>query len=157
MLREYQPLLHLTDWKLSVVLVDQKDIGSSRARLEYCANHKEGRIFLPSRETFNQPDYVLQDMQHSLMHELVHLHFAIVDVHIEDRPNETILYEQGVNKVAETICELVGEPKVFLCQKCKCMFTDAEGTYGFESPLIPNQVFTCHKCFKGDIIENGNS
>ena len=125
--KEFQPILRLQDWDISVQFVDQDTMKHANGRCEYSTGYKSALIKIPSPETYDtdQTPFPQQDMRHALLHELMHLHFSIVDAHIPENSVDQQLYEQGINAIASVLSELLPERRCFLC--FKGVFTDNIG------------------------------
>lgn len=110
---EYQKLLGLEDWDVQVYLVEQEEIPSLDGQLTYGVEMKRAIIRIPDNNKWAGCKLMgSQDMQNTLIHELIHLHFCIFDTFLEKDSVHKQLFEIGINKMSKAFCSLIGEPIV---------------------------------------------
>ena len=109
--REYQKVFYLQDWIVNVSLQPQSRMMEAHARCAYNPGYKTATIKIPTPDTYiSSHAYQEQDMQHALIHELIHLHFTILDEHCPEGA-DTQLYEQGINMVSRAFVDLLPTPQ----------------------------------------------
>ena len=111
LVEKYQRVLRLQDWDIKVELVPRDTLSPHRdGEIELCMNFKKAVLRLSTPETFKgnitEPE---QNMEHVLIHEILHLHFAGIDEKWKGIENN--LYEIAINKIAEGIETLSGSDK----------------------------------------------
>ena len=102
MCAEYQKLLKLQDWEIIVRLVDQRDIPGREGDVRYNSVARVAYIKIPTPDTWNS-GFVMQyqDMQTTLIHELIHLMFVHVTPEFEKGSAQHELWERGIDCIAK--------------------------------------------------------
>ena len=109
--KAYQKVFYLQDWNIIVKLVHQETIKGTTGRCCYSPGFKCAVIEIPSEDTYiAHSELLIQDMQLSIIHELMHLHFAILDEHCPEGA-DTQLYEQGINMISRAFVDLLLAPE----------------------------------------------
>lgn len=108
--RKWQRLLHLEDWEITATLVPQWTFSErSTAATNFMFNNQDAsQIKLASYDTIDlvaNPDYA--DMERTLVHELVHLHYRPSDLwETKETPAQSRAYERGIEATARALVEL---------------------------------------------------
>ncbi|SRR5229473_2248000 len=102
--REWQKLLRLQDWKITAKFVNSDEIAEDRVgECNHLAEAREAdiNILLPSSdEVVTERD---QDVENTLVHELLHCHFA--PFRDEDRA-VVVQHEQAIEAITEALLVL---------------------------------------------------
>lgn len=106
MCAEYQGLLKLQDWEITVRLVDQRDIPNMEGHVRYNAIARIADIQIPTPETWDT-GFVLreQDMQTSLLHEMIHLMFVHATPQFEKDSAQYEIWECGIESIAKALTQ----------------------------------------------------
>ena len=103
-LDKYQKLLRLQDWDIKVEYVPQSIIPGRAGQIEYLVTHKVGVIRLPTHDTYEPTiRFPQQDIEHAIVHELVHLLFSVIDDTIERQTVANYQYEFAINAIVGAI------------------------------------------------------
>jgi len=101
--KEWQSILLLTDWEVVCIFVE-KDSIPGMAQIEYVRAKKQALLKL-----LREGDYINENFPHdqekSLVHELLHLHFAWTDA-FTSKPKDSELYlqmEVAIDSVARAL------------------------------------------------------
>lgn len=109
---QYQKLLGIADWDIKVSLVPQKKIKGVQGRVIYDFALFEAQIQIPTPDTFKCRTLHGQDMQQTLLHELIHVVLAWCDRWYDKEgntlPNE--VFESAINRLANGFCQILPEP-----------------------------------------------
>lgn len=101
-LREYQQVLRLMDWKISVEIVPAKEIGKCFGRTVIWETLKQAAVAICDPGTFEPgPEKASFDPEVTLVHELLHVQFGL-------RSTGKLQFEQAIDSVAKGIVELRG-------------------------------------------------
>ena len=106
---KYQKLLGLQDWEVEICFTNQMTLPDYEAQVATESKSKRALISIISPETFASSMNHDQDMHHSLIHELLHLHFVIY-FRPQQGSVEERLFELALNKIAKAISTLNCEP-----------------------------------------------
>jgi hypothetical protein len=97
----WQLLLRLRDWRIDIVLTDVQDLGPGRlARVDWALIQKHATVRLLDPAA----DAAHDDLEMSLVHELIHLHLAPIGV--EDGTAEDMAQETAIEMLAGALVEL---------------------------------------------------
>lgn len=99
---EWQGILKLQDWTIAVGIVrDRQMKNKGQAEISYSLPKKMAIISLLDPIDYDN-DTFPQDMEQSLVHELVHLHIASFD-ETESGSLEEIMLEQATDTIAKAL------------------------------------------------------
>lgn len=107
---EYQTILRLKDWRVTVRIVRRSEIEPRTDRkpnegeVRWNFNRRTAEVLILSPRDFDVLGYgkdAVQDMEITLAHELTHLKFAALDVK-DGSPDETVI-EHAVEDLSEAI------------------------------------------------------
>ena len=107
--REWQKILRLRDWDIHVKLVRGWELGTPIARA--VTNIEDNRATVKLVEWRDIPDDIrtdaaFADMEHSLVHELLHVMFRPFEGKVPDESLEHEFVEQAINKLAYALVGL---------------------------------------------------
>ena len=115
--KQYQKVLRIQDWDVEVQLVHQSELETSKGE-PIDGQHNSSLAFqksiirIPTSESWQKSLlYPTQDMQATLLHELVHLVFDSIGPN--EKENSVVLcqlWEQGIEKIALALQNLLGDP-----------------------------------------------
>ena len=100
----WQNRLHLEDWKVDVKIVRIWDLEQGTlGHIDWSVPHKTAVIKVLNPADYELPrDKVPADMELSIVHELVHLHFSALPLNKSSRSAE----EQVVSRIADALVDL---------------------------------------------------
>lgn len=105
----YQRILRLQDWhnKVKVARGYDFDKQNCQGQVRYTLARKEALIYILAHADYEPSHAFPQDMEVTLVHELLHLHFA----EVSDKCEEAVVdintaLEQGIQSIAEAIVTL---------------------------------------------------
>jgi hypothetical protein len=103
-LQLWQKRLHLEDWKVEVKIVRIWDLEQGTlGHIDWSAAHKTAVIKVLNPTDYELPrDKVPADVEHSIVHELVHLHLSVLPLNKSSRNAE----EQAVTMIANALVDL---------------------------------------------------
>lgn len=106
---EYQRILRLQDWRSKVKIAREYDFDKPDAegQVRYTLARKEALIYVLDHLDYQPTQAFPQDMEVTLVHELLHLHFA----EISDKCQEAGIdihtpLEQAIQSLAEAVVQL---------------------------------------------------
>lgn len=107
--REWQEILRLRDWDIHMKLVRGWELGTPLARSN--TNLDDNRAVISLVEWRDIPDNLrtdaaFADMEHSLVHELLHVMFRPFEDKVPDDSLEHQFVEQAINKLAYALVKL---------------------------------------------------
>lgn len=103
-LAKWQTILRLRDWDIEIKFGRAWEMGEDRGGEVTRINAKETALITILDPCDWRPDKIVpQDIEYTVVHELVHLHFAIIDDF--EGANDT-LYEQAVHRIATVLLSL---------------------------------------------------
>ena len=106
-LAEWQKILRLQDWIIKASIRRERDmyLANSSAAVRY--NYEKRMAFIHIMDPIDyEPDLMVpQDMEISLVHELLHLHYAGFD-QTEKGTIEYALVEQSIEAISRALVEL---------------------------------------------------
>lgn len=107
LIKKWQKRLFLQDWEIQILHAEPHELyqNSRLAEVEYSTAAKEAtiRICHPNptvSETINQ------DVEFSIVHELLHLHFVAAQKFIEPDTAEHVMHEIAINQVSKALVNL---------------------------------------------------
>ena len=101
LLAKWQPILRLQDWDIEILYVKPCELDPhTGGQVIRCDGKKTARIKVLDPDCFDPCLIVKNDPEYTVVHELVHIHFAIFDG-LKDEAN--LLYEQGIHKIAQAL------------------------------------------------------
>ena len=143
--REWQDRLRLRDWNIEVELVDSRDIPGV-ACLQPSADYKMARLQVGRPEHFQGSCAIARDWEHSIVHELLHLHFA--DWQTNDE-REATAQEQAINLIASALVGLAREARAthddamassLRCEEWQMRAEEAEERAGARTPIDAEEI-----------------
>lgn len=104
LLDKWQPILSVQDWEVTIQYARKWRLGPNRGgEIERIDGKKYAAIRVLDPGDYDPNCIVPLDTEYTVVHELVHLHFAVFDS-LED--TKDMLYEQGVHKLARALVAL---------------------------------------------------
>lgn len=101
LLAKWQPVLRLQDWDIEILYVKPHELApNTGGEVIRCDKKKVARIKVLDPDNFDPCLIVKQDVEYTVVHELVHVHFAVFDG-LKDA--EDTLYEQAIHKMAQAL------------------------------------------------------
>ena len=101
---EWQQILKLVDWDVSVKIVSREEIEEgAEGRCDFVINNKTADISLIKPEGYPFDALRPYDIEQTLVHELLHLHFAPFNA---DTGLKAISQEQAINAIAGALVKL---------------------------------------------------
>jgi len=96
--------LHLEDWKISVVMTRRNDLKpKTRGKIRWDKDKRSAVICVMDASDYQLPfDQMLDDMEFTIVHELIHLELASLPRSEASRSSE----EHAVNRIAEALLRL---------------------------------------------------
>lgn len=105
LLAKWQPILRLQDWDIEIIYVQAFELDQyTGGKVIRCDAKKTARIKVLELDCHDPCLIVKNDTEYTVVHELLHLHFAVIDNFKEGA--ETALYEQAVHRIAMALLEL---------------------------------------------------
>lgn len=107
-LKYWKKKLGLSDWEIDLHIVRQRDIGGDYAgRVWWTLPNKQATINLIDPSDYPPHDEHNQDMEKTLVHELMHLHHAPISDHYGKECSQYSLYEEwAINAATEALIKL---------------------------------------------------
>lgn len=104
--REWQEILSLRDWDVKPSIKRQRDFIVKGNDAEITWNIQAKTVTIKILDPIDYPEDTEwpQDMEESLVHELLHLHFALFTA--DDGTAEDIAQEQAINAIALALVRL---------------------------------------------------
>ena len=105
----WQERLNLRDWKLKVKIDRGSDIGGDyQGGINWSLNSKSASIRILDPIDYPKHSMEEQDMENTLVHELLHIHFALISEKCNPQPMEiyNLFEEQAIESLAEALIEL---------------------------------------------------
>ena len=99
--REWKEILGLTHWHIEVKIVHGDEINNNRGQNDYSFIDETSLIRIKRAEDYH--GYFPQDMEQTLVHELLHLLFDVPALNdgVADK-----FYEQAINRLANILVTL---------------------------------------------------
>ena len=110
LLTEWQKRLRLQDWDVQVSITRERDmpIDSSRGAIRWNVNTKEAWLHILDPIDY-PPDQVPQDIEQTIIHELLHLHLVMVAEMAGENETIQITTEQAIVCISEALVRLKRE------------------------------------------------
>lgn len=105
--REWQKRLRLQDWNIAVKLLRQYDMPPIRGSIDWTYGLKAAVIRVLDPIDYDPSWVDRSDPEQTLIHELLHLHFACLDP--DQKGSEQREFEQGVELIAMALFDLKQE------------------------------------------------
>ena len=105
LLKYWQKILRLEDWDIVVVIEELSEDIFGKFNAVFKNKHAIITLQNPDSERVKDYLYFPYNLEATLVHELVHLHFAMF-VEVKDESIEEILYEQAIDKLALALYNL---------------------------------------------------
>ena len=97
--------LGIADWTVHVNFVHQMTLlENSQGSVTIYAFSKTAAILLPSPETYSNDVIPNQDMEDTIVHELIHVVFDVIDA-TEKSNTEELMYERGIRAMAQALLD----------------------------------------------------
>ncbi|WP_157800947.1 hypothetical protein [Bacillus solitudinis] len=96
----WQEKLRLRDWIITIRIVREKEMDPNRAaEISWTLSKKMASVRI--LDPIDYPDglMAMQDMENSLVHELLHLHFAPIHEDAHDREHYEVFEEQAIESI----------------------------------------------------------
>ncbi|MHC5828154.1 MAG: hypothetical protein ACYT04_72755, partial [Nostoc sp.] len=100
---DWQRTLKLSDWDISVKLVPHREMPDAIGHVRWDADEKSADIRLITPEDYQSSVLRPYNIEETLVHELLHLHFVTFDV--SDEPKR-LATEQAINAIARALVNL---------------------------------------------------
>ena len=100
----WQECLRLQDWRFTLELKDRRDMSDQLAHINRSTDYKRARIQLARPEQFPEVEAEVTDWEHSLVHELLHVHLDLWKP--EKGSAEQDAQEVAINLIAEALVSL---------------------------------------------------
>ena len=98
---EWKKILGLAHWQIEVQIVHADEINNARGQNDYSFVDEQSLIRIKRAEDYH--GYFLQDMEQTLVHELLHL---VLDVPSLGDDTVNVYYEQALNRIAYALVKL---------------------------------------------------
>lgn len=96
----WQKKLRLQDWIIDAKIVRQRDMSQPDRVGEISSNLHNKVALISILDPVDYDDWGKQDMESTLVHELLHLHFAGIDYHFGNNDNVYhVLEEQAIESI----------------------------------------------------------
>ena len=103
---EWKVILGLENWDIKTLLVRQSEIPGDQGECQWSLTNRVGIIKITTNEDWDNK-YFKQDMEKTLVHELLHLHFShIKDYCIDHNTSENAIFEKDIDLLARTLVGL---------------------------------------------------
>jgi len=105
---QWQTALRLRDWDVDVRLARAKDMSGKgdKGECSYNLAKKHAVVKILDPRDYKD-DFAEQDHEYTLVHELLHLHFAGLDAAVTDGKLADLVLEQGIHACATLMTELL--------------------------------------------------
>jgi hypothetical protein len=105
--RYWQEVLRLRDWDLIVKKENKKSFDdSTEGNCEFLVSSKCAYIRILNEDDYPDDSWVPQDMELTLVHELLHLHFAQIREHSDSVPLYEDFEEQAISAISEALVKV---------------------------------------------------
>ena len=101
----YSAILRIQDWNIKIKLVDRETIEDNDGRVKINAYYKQATIMLPTLESMPVCDHHPYNMLESLLHEMVHVVFFMVNPKMDKETLDYCLWESSIDRMAGLIME----------------------------------------------------
>lgn len=105
---EWQEILGLKDWDVKILIVSKEDMSKPNIQgsCTYTLSTKTALISILNPINYDPSCPWKQDLEQTLVHELLHLHFSFVSRLIEDGSLEQIIEDQVVSALSKALVSL---------------------------------------------------
>lgn len=134
LLREWQKVLGLQDWDVEIFFVPTESIDKEAGIVEYYPPLKKAYIKISDPKTLVEDEIFPFGLEHTIVHELLHLHAEPFDT-FEEGTHEYKALEVMINKTAKALVQMKEEKKI------KERYSDAE--------VRPHMFVDSEDVFKG--------
>lgn len=109
---EWQKVLRLQDWGIKVRLARARDLMEygDLGQCQWNNEHKRAEILILDPNDYDPGRQIPYDMEQTLVHELLHLHFSLFMA--KDETPEATAQEQAINAMATALVTLKRNPKL---------------------------------------------
>ena len=97
----YSAILLIRDWNIKIKIVDRAAIDDSDASVKIDAYYKQATIILPTPESMPACDNRPYNMVECLVHELIHVVLFMVNLKLDHKTLDYVLYEAAVEHLAQ--------------------------------------------------------
>lgn len=101
LLAKWQPILRLQDWDIDIMFVKPCELdpntGGEVIRMD---PKKAARIKVLDPDHYDPCLIIKQDVEYTVVHELVHVYFAAID---DFKGTDDTLYEQAIHRIATSL------------------------------------------------------
>ena len=112
LVRKWQKILRLQDWKIEVKWVNRNELDSgSNAEVSLCVNQKVATVGVIKPEDHSTWNNKEQDIEKSIVHELLHLPLQSIENYA--RKGE----ESALDNAVENVTHLISEALIILDRK----------------------------------------
>lgn len=101
--QKWQQILKLMDWDVSVKVVSSEEIDDAEGLVTWDLGKKVADIKIAKPEEYSTDAMRPHNIEHTLVHELLHLHFAPFNVKAGLKATSQ---EQAINAIAEALVNL---------------------------------------------------
>lgn len=105
-LHYWQEKLRLKDWIVKVKIVRQREMSKidGIGEIQFSIHNKTAMIYI--LDPVDYDDWEKQDMENTLVHELLHLHFSQISYHFgKDSEVYEVFEEQAIESIAHGLIE----------------------------------------------------
>lgn len=105
----WQQKLRLQDWRIKVSIARSADIGGEyQGGINWSLNAKTASIRVLDPIDYPEHSSEKQDMENTLVHELLHIHFALISEKCNPQPTEiyNLFEEQAIESLADALVAL---------------------------------------------------
>lgn len=104
LLVKWQAVLRLQDWDIEILYVKSFDLEvNTGGHVVRCDAKKTARVKVLDPDLYDPCLIVKQDVEYTVVHELVHIHFALID---DFKDTNNALYEQAVHRISKALLSL---------------------------------------------------
>ena len=101
----YSAILRVQDWNFKIKLVDRAAIDDNDGSVKVDAYYKRATIFLPTEESMPVCLEHSYNMLETLLHEMVHVKFFMVNPKMDKKSLDFALWEAAVDDMAILVIE----------------------------------------------------
>ena len=99
----WQDILRLQDWDIHLRVARQTEMGMENAQGACSYQMCSGTAFISILDPIDYVGNLPQDMEHTLVHELIHLHFATFDETVDYERPEGMYLERAIERITEAL------------------------------------------------------
>ena len=101
---EWKQILGLQNWEIVLLLVGHLSINGLQGNCTYTITSRQAIIKLLNPEHYDNDDFPY-DMEETLVHEMLHCYFSMLDIHLENSLADHI-HEQNIDLLANALVGL---------------------------------------------------